>query len=213
MSEDVRWNEMVKSNSDQLNNIDLAAGPITVRVTGVRETNDPKQKLVIKLDGGHMPWKPCLTVRRIIYDVCNQTQGYQGSPKLVGRFVTLYRDPSVHFGKEKTGGIRLEAMSGIGTKPVTTGPIPTGRNKRARFTVKPLPDNPGRQGAATADLDALLTDAELTTADVDRWRAAQEPPRGPVAELNDQQRAEIAAWLGSDPARLDAIRALIPETS
>ena len=58
----------VKSNkSDQLNADDLISGPITVQVEGVELTNNAQQPVNIYYTGCNgRPFKPCLTVRRII---------------------------------------------------------------------------------------------------------------------------------------------------
>ena len=58
----------------------------------------------------------------------------------VGRRLMLYRDPSITFGKDAVGGIRISAMSHLDSR--MTLALTVTRGKRAPFTVDPLPDAP-----------------------------------------------------------------------
>jgi len=75
-----------------------------------------------------------------------------------GRRVTLYNDPDVMFGKEKTGGIRISHLSHIDkARSVTIRASGAGRKKQWR--VEPLPDASAdptpEQIAAVDNLDDL----------------------------------------------------------
>lgn len=95
------------AKSDQLNADDLISGPITVEITGVRMmTKD--QPIAVSISGGHQPWKPCKTMRRVLV----HAWGADAS-KWVGRSLTLYRDASVKWAGDDVGGIRISAMSHI----------------------------------------------------------------------------------------------------
>ncbi len=95
------------AKSDQLNSDDLISGPITVEITGVRMmTKD--QPIAVSISGGHQPWKPCKTMRRVLV----HAWGADAS-KWVGRSLTLYRDASVKWAGDDVGGIRISAMSHI----------------------------------------------------------------------------------------------------
>lgn len=112
---EINVQEIIAANSTQLNACDLLAGPVTVRVLGVkgRPSADGKQPIDVKIDGGFKPWRPCLTMRRLLVHV------WGAPPAWVGRSVTLYNDPSVSYGSERTGGIRISHMSHL-PEPTTT---------------------------------------------------------------------------------------------
>lgn len=99
--------DTIIAKSDQLNADDLIAGPITVTVTGVSRCNDD-QPIAVKISGGHQPWKPCKTMRRVLVSAW----GKDGS-QWVGKSLRLVRDASVIFGGKAVGGIRVAAMSHI----------------------------------------------------------------------------------------------------
>lgn len=191
----------IQAKSDQLNADDLVAGPITVQFTQVSRGN-AEQPVIIRLSGGHMPWKPSKTAMRIL-----ATAWGTNTEAWVGRWATLYRDPTVRFGGSEVGGIRVAALSHI-DRALTLSLAET-RGKKKAWKVDALKSADQKQtGAPTADLDALLNDVGLTREDVDRWLVAE--GKQPLAEGTAEKRAALAGWLASDPARLDAIRALIP---
>jgi hypothetical protein len=199
--------EFLKAKSDQLNADNLIGGPITVQITGVKVPGGKEQPVVISISGGHMPYKPCLTMRRLL----TLAWGTADGALWVGRWMTLYRDPTVPSpdGTRNAGGIRISALSHIDGP--RTHNLTESRGRKKPWTVQPL-TTPSQKGAPTADLNALLADAGLTVEDVDRWREKAKKP--PLATLTDDERAKFAGWLGGNPKNLDAIRALIPsETS
>ena len=200
MNTDFDYADTLRAKSDQLNADDLVAGPITVEITAVGK-GDPDQPLILSLSGGYQPWKPCKTMRRLMA----AATGTSSAGALVGRWITLYRDPTVKWAGREEGGIRLSHMSGL-DRTVTTR-LQISRGKRAPYRVEPL--RPQQAQAPAADLDDVLADAELVIADVDRWRA--DHGKGPVAEMTDTQRGQFAAWLAGHPAKFDEIRALIPD--
>lgn len=188
----------IKAKSDQLNADDLVGGEITVQIREVRRTGSAEQPIAIVIDGGHMPVKPSKTMLRVL---C-AAWGTDGS-KWSGRWMRLYRDSSVKWAGAAVGGIRVRALSHI-AEPMTLS-LAEAKGKKKVERVDVLREADCRQnGAATASLDGLLSDAGLTLDDVDRWRAAN--GKGPVADLSDGERATFAAWLAGNPARIDAIR-------
>lgn len=132
----------VKSNkSDQLNADDLISGPRMVQVEGVRLTNDQQQPLHIFYIGCEgKPFKPCLTVRRILVHLW----GADGE-QWAGKWLNLYVDKTVSFGKQKNiGGIRVNAMSHIqGTARVK---LTSGRGIKTEYIIEPITLN-NQQGA------------------------------------------------------------------
>jgi hypothetical protein len=116
--------------SDQLNADDLIAGPLTITIAGVRSLNSKEQPVALDIDG-RMPYKPCLTMRRALISAW----GKDGS-KWVGRSLTLYCDPTVRFGPNAVGGIRISHISHIDSPLVIL--LTTSRARRTEFTFQPL---------------------------------------------------------------------------
>lgn len=138
--------DTIKAKSDQLNADDLIGGQITVTVTGVKQ-GDKDQPVVIQIDGGHQPFKPCKSMRRILVAAWSDR-----AANWIGKQMTLYRDPTVKWAGEQIGGIRIAALSHIGTEPLQIKMQET-RGKRASFTIQPI-------GTASKPEPSLL----------DRWR-------------------------------------------
>ena len=127
---DEDFSDTIAPKSDQLNADDLLTGPITVTITGVSR-GTPDQPINVAIDGGHMPYRPAKSMRRVMV----AAWGANGSD-WVGKRLTLFCDPAVTFGGVALGGIRISHMSGI------SGPLSlmltTTRSKRKQYTVEPL---------------------------------------------------------------------------
>jgi len=123
----------IKAKSDQLNVDDMVTGPMMIQVEGVTLTNDPKQSVHIYYYGcENKPFKPCLTVRRIIIALW----GKDGN-QWANRWLNLYVDASVSFGKQKNiGGIRVDGMSHINS--TATISLTVRRGMKQHFTIKPI---------------------------------------------------------------------------
>ncbi|GAB2970110.1 hypothetical protein [Nocardioides montaniterrae] len=119
--------------SDQLNYEDFIGSPRTFLVTGVK-TGTAEQKYDIQLAGESRFWRPPLTVLRLL------VAGWGDDATIwPGRGVTLYGDPSITFGRDKVGGIRVSHMSHLpDEKPLTVNLTAT-RGKRVPITVQPMP--------------------------------------------------------------------------
>lgn len=98
----------VVPKSDQLNAEDLLSGDITVSVQSVRASDSPDQPISIEIDGGHKPYKPCKSMRRLLIFAW----GKDGN-KWPGRSMVLNYDGDVTWGGVKVGGIRIKALSDI----------------------------------------------------------------------------------------------------
>jgi hypothetical protein len=122
------------SSSDQLDNIDLASGPRDFTITGATLNEGAEQPLSIRLAEYDRPWKPGKTVRRVLDGIW----GYE-TDDWTGRRVRLFRDESVSFGRQKTGGTRISHASHI-DKPITLT-LPISKGKFGEFTVKPLTES------------------------------------------------------------------------
>lgn len=118
--------------SDQMNADDLIAGPLTIKVTGVKVMIGTEQPVAISFDGdGGKPYMPGKSMRRVLVRIW----GADGD-KYVGQSMTLYRDEKVQFGGLAVGGIRISHMTGI-ERDTMLALTATRGNKKA-FTVHPL---------------------------------------------------------------------------
>lgn len=122
--------DTIKPKSDQLNADDLLTGPQNITVTGVRR-GSADQPVILDIDGGRMPYKPCKTMRRLLI-LCWGDNGHEW----VGRSMTVYNDPNVKWGGVAVGGIRISHLSHI-TQP-STHMLTATRGKKAGHTVHPL---------------------------------------------------------------------------
>lgn len=131
--------------SDQINYEDFLAGPRVYTIGGVR-VGTAEQKYDIQLQEEQRVWRPPLTVLRTLI-AC------WGDDATVwqGRQVELYGDPSIRFGKDAVGGIRIKALSHLDEPKTVT--VTVARGKRQKITVQPL------QVAPPTDWQALLQDA------------------------------------------------------
>lgn len=128
---------MIVAKSDQLNADDLIAGPTTLTITDVRESDSPDQPLAIHWKGGDgRPYKPCKSMRRVMAKVWGED-----GKAFIGHRMTVYRDDRVRFGADAVGGIRISHMSGVDRE--TTVSLMVTRGKKAPYTVRPLPAEKG----------------------------------------------------------------------
>ena len=151
------------AKSDQLNADEIAA-PVTVTIVDVRQGNaEQPVHIVTDVYGDRRPWKPAKTMLRLM-----ASQWGVETTAWHGKRVTIYRDPSVTFGGDTVGGIRVSAMSGIDRSFTDT--LTIGRGKRSKVTVEKLPDTAPQQqhdladriGKAIGAFDALgMTQADL----------------------------------------------------
>lgn len=96
------------ANSNQLNAADIMGGDVTLQIVSAHRHNDDKQPFSLRVTGGFKPWFPCKTVRRIL----SEAWGTDAS-RYVGRWVRLYREPTVVYAGEEVGGIRVNGLSDI----------------------------------------------------------------------------------------------------
>lgn len=152
--------DSIAPRSDQMNAEDLLSGPRTFTIAEVRAGSTAEQPVSVYLAEfpQDRPFKPSKTVRRIMVAAWGKE-----SSAYVGKRLTLYRDPTVKFGGQDVGGIRVSHMSGISKKMSVA--LTVTRGKRAPYVVEPLPDDPQPttvDGITREQLSALT--AALTTA-------------------------------------------------
>ncbi|HJR88959.1 MAG TPA: hypothetical protein VJ782_02235 [Aeromicrobium sp.] len=148
--------------SDQLNADDLVAGPqtFTIREVVGGKAEQPFDFLLMETDRA---FRPAVTMRRLIA----AAWGTNGDA-YVGRRLTVYRDPTIRFGKDVVGGIRISHMSHIDKRVEVK--LQVTRGKRETFAVDPLPE--------LSEMDALK--AAWRTASAQRRKVIE----AEVARLN-----------------------------
>lgn len=164
--------------SDQFNADDLIGGPQEFVISGVR-AGTAEQKYDITLEGQDRCWRPPLTVLRIML----AAWGDEASA-WCGKRVRLYRDPSIRFGKDQVGGIRISHLSGI-DKPLDLM-LTDSRAHKSRHVIEMLPDAPS---APTAEDVAACTDTGTLGA---MWRASGVEMRAVIEARVAEIKAEAA---------------------
>lgn len=129
MSETLDITDTLAAKSDQLNAVDLVAGPITGKITNVKRADTADQPIWVTLDAWPKPWKPCKTMRRVMARLWGSD-----AKKWVGQRLTLFCDPSVKWAGEEVGGIRISHASIPEKASVTLAT----RGKKAVIQIGPL---------------------------------------------------------------------------
>lgn len=129
--------DTVIPKSDQLNSDDLMTGPRTFTITEVRKTGSPEQPVAIYLAEylKGRPYKPGKSMLRVLIAAWGKDASVY-----VGRRLTLYRDPTITFGPDLVGGLRISHLSHIDKRMVI--PLTKTRGQKKPFTVEPLGDAP-----------------------------------------------------------------------
>jgi len=118
--------------SDQLNSDDLISGPITIRISEVTIRAGQEQPVSLHYVGDNgKPYKPCKSMSRVLVFAWGPDASLYKD-----RSLTLYRDPSVKWGGQDVGGIRISHMSDI-PEPLTMALTAT-KGSRKPFRVLPL---------------------------------------------------------------------------
>lgn len=131
---DLDMTESLAPKSDQIDAIDLVAGPRTFTIEKVTKHN-VEQPFNFHLAEFDRVWRPGKSMRRVIA----AAWGVDAS-KYAGQRVTLYCDNSVEFGGAAVGGTRISHMTGI-DKPLKV-PLLIKKGRSAIFTVQPLKEAP-----------------------------------------------------------------------
>lgn len=128
----------IEPKSDQLNFDDLVDCTKDITVTDVRLMSSADQPVAINYEGDDgRPFKPCKSMRRVLIAAWGGK-----AEEWKGRSMRLYGDPTVKFGKENVGGIRISHLTDIdGPK---TYMLTVTRARRSGFTVEPMetPERP-----------------------------------------------------------------------
>ena len=127
----------IAPKSDQLNGEDLMiTGPRTVKITSVTE-NSSEQPISIHYEGENgRPFKPCKTMRALMTAVWGIKDARKSHETYPGRFLTLYYDPDVRYGKTVPGGVRISHMSGIDREQHVS--LTEAQGRKRTYTVLPI---------------------------------------------------------------------------
>jgi len=125
----------IEKKTDQLNFEDFLGGVTrVVTITGVK-AGTKEQQYDIAIEGDKRVWRPAVTVLKLLVAAWGDD-----AAEWVGHRAELYGDPTVTFGRDIVGGIRVSRVSHI-AGPVSASLTET-RGKRKKHTVEPLPDAP-----------------------------------------------------------------------
>lgn len=151
MENDNDLSSTVVAKSDQLN-ADELIDPITITITRVDKVTAKDQPVHIH-SSGIQPYKPCLTMRRMLIAAWGK---YKDS--WVGRSMVLYCDPEVMWAGKEQGGVRVSHVSDI-DQPVSRMLAVT-RGRKKLFTLLPLV---GTEITANDQkwIDAVIADPEV----------------------------------------------------
>ena len=149
---------VVKPRSDQWNADDFIGGPRTFTIAGAKNGAAEAPYDIELAEGEGRVWRPPNGMLSALLQLWGDE-----AVQWIGRRVTLFNDPSVKFGKETPGGIRISHMSDIGPKPVTVR-ITVSRGRKGPYTVKPLIE---ATPAPAVDWDAEIA---ATNGDLDLLR-------------------------------------------
>lgn len=161
---------------DQIN-ADLVTEPFVIKISHLTENFkdgklDIQQPISVHWYGGeNKPFKPCLSMRRVLSDV--STWGKDGI-QYKDRYLKLFNDKKVKMSGEFTGGVRISHMSNLENS--TTIMLKKSRGKKEPYTVHPI-----------SALDILKCDGEIAakkgTADFVTWGKGLTPEQ--KASLGD----------------------------
>jgi len=148
--------DTIIANSEQVNADDLLGRSITATITGV-EKGTADQPVFVHLDAfPGRTYRPAKSMRRVLVAAWGTE-----SAAYVGRQITLYNDPTVRWGGQEVGGVRISGLSHI-DKPMTVA-LTVSRGKRSPYIVQPIAahkDSSGRDWLkeltdTNGDLDAI----------------------------------------------------------
>lgn len=187
--EDLRPTTVPKS--DQLNADQLIVGPMDLTITDVRVGADDKQPIIVHYenDAGR-PFKPCLTMRRVLL----AAWGYDGRG-WIGKSLRVFHDPQVRFGGEDVGGVRISHMTDIPGRRIELK-LTASKGKKVLYTIERMEAE--ASGPTLAHVLQLIATA-ANGADMKAARAAAETLKTPTesAKALEAYKAKVAALKAS----------------
>ncbi len=178
--------------SDQLNSEQLLGGPMIITVSEVRAGGGEDQPVSIFYDADPgRPFKPCKTMRKVLI----LAWGPDGT-QWVGKSMELFNEPSVKFGGEVVGGIRISRLSDI-QKDIKVSLTAT-KGRKAMHEIQPL--------RASRELAAVLAAIAAATG-----REGLQKARGMAEALFDV--ADIAVAKAAYTKKVAELKAGTPSAS
>jgi len=180
----------IVAKSDQLNAVDLVAGPLEIKITGVVVT-EGDQPVAIRYEGDKgRPYKPSKGMRRVLV----QAWGRDGEA-YVGRRALLFYEPSVRWAGKAVGGIRIAALSDI--PAAMSVAVQLSRDKRETINVNVLASSPidSAHAAARQGVFALLKWKDDNPADFEAHIAGH-PIQAELQQIAKQADAETEGNTG-----------------
>lgn len=172
--------DTIIAKSDQINADDLISGPITVTVKSVTRGAPEQPVDVSTIETPGRAYRPSKSMRRVLV----AAWGKDGDA-WSGRRMTLYRDPSVRFGKDEVGGIKISHLSHI-DRPMSIA-LTVKRGQRAPHKVAPLPTD-----APSAAMEPSPDDVAACTS-IETLRGWWEPSGPAVRALIESRVADLQA--------------------
>jgi len=123
---------MTVGKADQLTADALLGGPLDITVKTLRPGKTDEQPLEVHYEGGQLPYKPCLSMRRVLIELWG-TQPH----KWKGRSMRLFRDAGVSYGGQRVSGIRISHLSHIDKDCEVL--LSRGQGKKVPYKVRLLP--------------------------------------------------------------------------
>lgn len=194
--------ESIAPRSDQMNADDLMSGPRTFTIREVRKSSSSDQPIdvhLVEFPEGR-PFKPSKSMRRVMVAAWGPD-----ASTYTGRRMTLYRDPTVRFGGQEVGGIRISHLDGI-DKPMTLALTVT-RGKRSPYVVQPIPKAEAAK-LPTDRIGKMIAAFAAQNVDLDRLEAKVGKPR---AEWTDQDVTAAAVWYKAITAEGADVDELFPD--
>lgn len=193
--------KFIEPKSDQMNADDLIGGPRTIVVREVRETGNKEQPISIYFEGDNgKPYKPGKSMRRVLVQAWDKKS--TNWPK--GAAMTLYRDPTVTFGKDAVGGIRISHLSHLGQEEMEF-PLMVTKGQRRPFKVKLLRQETQQQDPPALTLEdarKAVENAPTLPALETAWRSrAMAPFREQLQSQMEERKAALAQT--QSPASFD----------
>lgn len=180
--------QTIVPDSTQINAEDLLTGPRTFTITGV-SAGTAEQPVNISL--AEIPdrvYRPGKSMRRVLVAAWGPD-----SSVYVGRRMTLYCDPTIRFGRDEVGGLRLSHLSDIAGELKVA--LTVTRGTRKPFVVQPLPDAPDVIPPSTKDQQQRIRDL---LADVEDKAGCVSAIVGrTVATVRDLDTAEASALINA----------------
>jgi len=175
--------DTLAAKSNQLNAADLTR-PRVFSVLAVKAGGSSDQPIDVQIEGWPHPWKPCKSMRRVLA----AAWGTQ-SDKWLGKAVELYCDPDVLWAGERTGGIRISALSDIPTDGIEVV-LRASRKNGAPVRFRRLDI-----------VDPLIALAAERNEDVATTEAAIAAASGRPCPIGHVGREKAAAWARSEKGR------------